>query len=251
MTSQDATPIDAAPTPMAAAVDAQTGAPRARRREPIFNAPIFVAGVALALVGLHGWLSLLAPDQREQLLEEFALAPRRFWAPMGTELAYPDQWRRFLTLISTALLHGGWLHVLVNSAMLLAFGTPVFKALGGGLRGMQRWIVVFMAAVIAGSFAYVAIAGPEGAPAVGASGGVSGLMAAAFLLRPDGTRSLVFAPQFLQMSLAFAVANFLLALTGPALAGGGIAWQAHMGGYVGGAWAVSLLAPPWLARVRL
>ena len=50
---------------------------------------------------------------------EFALAPERFWASAGSPEVYPDTFSGLLTLVSTALLHGDWMHVIVNALMLL------------------------------------------------------------------------------------------------------------------------------------
>jgi membrane associated rhomboid family serine protease len=125
--------------------------------------------------------------------------------------------------------------------MLLALGAPPARYLGGSVTGSGKWMMVFLGAVAAGSAVYVLLAGPDGPPAVGASGGVSGMFAAAFLLHPLGGLRSPLDRNFLAMTGAFAAMNVIMALAGPVLVGGGVAWQAHAGGYVGGALMMALV----------
>jgi membrane associated rhomboid family serine protease len=194
------------------------------------------------LVGIQGAISVLSIEDQTQILYDYALVPRRFFAPAGSPDAYPDMAAKLLTLVSTGFLHGGWLHVLVNTGMLLAFGTQVARLLGSGPRGVSLWLLLFLASVIAGSAAYLAIRGVDGGAAVGASGGISGLVGAAFLVGFDGQGRSLVSRSFLMMTAAFALGNGLLALAGPSIAGAGLAWQAHLGGYVAGALIMAVLA---------
>ncbi|MEP7211160.1 MAG: rhomboid family intramembrane serine protease, partial [Alphaproteobacteria bacterium] len=214
-----------------------------RRSEPMFNAPPLVLGVAVGLVALHGLTYLLSPDGQEKLIYDYALVPQRFFAPAGSPDAYPNLAAKLVTLVSTGLLHGGWMHVLVNSGMLLAFGAQVLHLLGSGVRGALLWFALLVVSTGAGSLAFLAFDHllPSGArAAVGISGGVSGLMGAAFLVGLDGRGGLV-SPRFLTMTFAFLLANLLLGVGGSSIAGAGIAWQSHVGGYVAGAAMMALL----------
>jgi membrane associated rhomboid family serine protease len=85
--------------------------------------------------------------------------------------------------------------------------------------------------------------------AVGASGGVSGLFAAAFLLDPfTGRRRQLWDRNFLVLTGVFIAINVLLVYAGPMLLGTGIAWEAHAGGYVAGALLMSILPLRGLPR---
>ena len=215
-----------------------------RRTEPMFNAPPLVLGVAIGLVGLHALTYLLSTEGQERLIYDYALVPQRFFAPAGDPAAYPNIGAKLLTLVSTGLLHAGWLHVLVNSGMLLAFGAQVFYLLGSGVRGALLWFALLTLSTLAGSLAYLAFdhLAPSGASAaVGISGGLSGLMGAAFLVGFEGRGGSLASPRFLTMTFAFLLANLLLAFGGASIAGSGIAWQAHVGGYVAGAAMMALL----------
>ena len=210
----------------------------------MFNAPPLVLGVAIGLVALHGLTYLLSHEGQERLLYDYALVPQRFFAPSGDPDAYPNLGAKLLTLASTGLLHAGWLHVLVNSGMLLAFGAQVLRLLGSGAGAALRWLALLLGSTIAGSLAYLVfdhLLPSEASAAVGISGGVSGLMGAAFLVGFDGQGVSLVAPRFLTMTIAFLLANLVLAFGGSSIAGAGIAWQAHVGGYVAGAMMIALL----------
>lgn len=210
-------------------------------RQPIFNAPIIVVVMAILLVGLYAAYAFAPYQEQQYALYDFALAPQRFWAPAGSPSVYPDVLSGLMTLVSTALLHGDWMHVIVNSLMLVAFGTPVARTLGRGPTAWGLWMTIFVGSIIAGSALYLAMATVDTPYAVGASGGTSGLVAAAFLLDPYGWKRKLWSREFLGMTAAFAVANAVLTLAGPQLLGMGIAWEAHLGGYIAGAILMAVL----------
>lgn len=223
-------PYDASETPASSA-----------RPQPIFNAPLIVVVMSISLVALYAAYAFAPFAEQQATLYDFALAPERFWAPAGSPKVYPDVLSGLLTLASTALLHGDWMHVIVNSLMLLAFGTPVARTFGGGPTGWGLWMIVFLGSVIAGSALYLAFATAETPYAVGASGGTSGLVAAAFLLDPYGMKRKLWDPEFLKFSGAFAAVNALLTIVAPSLLGMALAWEAHLGGYIAGAILMAVL----------
>lgn len=213
--------------------------PGADRREPLFSAPVSVVMLGVVLVGIHGLTQLLDEAGRDQVLFDYALIPQRFWAGQGSPDAYPNLAAKLLTLLSTGFLHVNWLHVLVNTGMLLAFGAQTQRLIGQGVQATALFLALFAVSIIAGSIALAAF-GPSGPAAVGASGGVSGLMGAVFAIGLDGRPDLA-SRRFLGVTLAFFLSNAALWLVGPALAGSGIAWQAHLGGYAAGAVMMALL----------
>jgi membrane associated rhomboid family serine protease len=215
--------------------------PAPAKREPIFSAPLIVIVMSLSLIGLYAAYSFAPFSEQSGILYDFALAPERFWAPAGSSRVYPDIFSGLLTLVSTALLHNDWMHVIVNSLMLLAFGTPVARAFGSSVTGWGLWMIVFLGSVIAGSALYLALVDATGIPAVGASGGTSGLIAAALLLDPYGGKRKLWSREFLGFTLAIAIANALFTLAAPSLLGMYIGWEAHLGGYIAGALLMTVL----------
>ncbi|MBI1340263.1 rhomboid family intramembrane serine protease [bacterium] len=206
-------------------------------REPLVNAPAVVIAVAALLVILHAAIALAPPQVQERLIVDWAVFPSRFEDPSG----YQNPLQKWATLLTHGFLHGGWAHVLINATMLLALGAPVARRFGADAAGTARWILVFIASVVGGGVAFLALNPHEASLAVGASGGVSGMWAAAFLIDPSGRLRSPLSPAFLSMTAAFALANVAMVFIGPALAGAAVAWQAHAGGYVAGAIAMLVL----------
>jgi membrane associated rhomboid family serine protease len=210
-------------------------------RQPIINAPLLVVLMSALLVALHALVTFSPEDVWGQVMWDYAVFPARFWAPAGSPEVYPDHLAGFITLVSTALLHADWAHVMVNSLMLLAFGTPVARALGQDARGWAFWMLLFVGSVIGGSVLYLMLAEVDSPYLVGASGGTSGLIAAAFLLDAWGAKRPLWAREFLLFSLVFALTNLLLVFAGPYIFGASVSWEAHLGGYVVGALLMTVL----------
>jgi len=215
--------------------------PQAPAGRGLVNAPLVVSATSLLLIGLHALVMLAGPEEQLRIAYDFALAPRRFHAGAGSDIAYPSDAHAWLTLVSCALLHGDWMHVIVNALMILAFGAPVARVLGTSVTGAALWMLLFTASIASGSLAYLALTPEDAGAAVGASGGASGLIAAAFLLTDPGGPSLL-SRRFLSLSLGLVVANVLLTLLSPFLLGVAIAWEAHAGGYAAGAVMALLLS---------
>ena len=214
-------------------------------RPPIINAPPWVTALALVLLAAHGGRVLLSDALEDALLWNAALIPERFWGWLGASLppgaaeAYPNAVAAGAPFVTIAFVHGDWVHVGLNAAMLLGVGKPVFEFLDrtgrhGRNRSGELFLFLFFMSVIGGSLAHLAANYPIGQPAIGASGGVSGLIAAV-LMAQQGTQPRLASRPFMAGSAVFLVANLILAFIGPAMLGAGIAWQAHVGGYVAGA----------------
>jgi membrane associated rhomboid family serine protease len=157
------------------------------------------------------------------------------------------------TLVTSQFLHGGWLHVLGNLLFLWIFGNNIEDRFG------PVWFVVFYlgAGVVAG-LTQVAIDPSSTVPLIGASGAIAGTLGAYLVLFP-GARitSLVFLGFFYQLIDVPAVIVLVfwfvlqvidgLASLGVTDAGGGVAFFAHIGGFVFGA-GIALLVRRTSAR---
>lgn len=225
--------------------------PRRRDHPPFINAPLLVVMMSALLVVLHALVAFSPDDVWSQVMWDYAVFPARFWAPAGTPDVYPDHFAGLITLVSTALLHADWMHVMVNALMLLAFGAPVARALGQDARGAAFWMLLFVSSVIGGSALYLMLAEVDSPFLIGASGGTSGLIAAAFLLDPWGAKRPMWAREFVMFSVVFALTNLLLVYAGPYIIGAGISWEAHLGGYIVGALLMTALPVRGYAGSRL
>ena len=226
----------------------------ARSHPPIINAPPVLSILAILMVAAHA-IRVVVPWLEGIAFEFGAVFPERFWGWAGTDLP-PDAYPAYHNLVAatvplflTAFVHGGWMHVILNAAMLVGVGKPVreklYRAEGGRSRQADvSLLILVFASVAGGSLAHLLVNYPSGPLAIGASGGVSGLIAAVVLLQ-QGQRPRLLHQRFLTVAGLFAVANVVLAFIGPSLLGASIAWQAHIGGFVVGA-----LIARWQFRQR-
>jgi membrane associated rhomboid family serine protease len=196
--------------------------------------PLVALASAVGIIVLYGLSLTLTGDAQTSLWYEFASVPARFYAEPGSMYAYPNILAQGFSLVTPALLHASWLHVLTNALMTWQFGTLVARALGPGIVPASQWMLLFVVSVAAGSLLFLAIVGPNGPVSVGASGGTSGLIGAGFLLDWENRVRSPFSRQFLTLTAVFAGINALMVLAGPAVLGMEIAWQAHAGGYIAG-----------------
>jgi len=193
---------------------------RAYPRERMFNAP-WPAVAAASVILISFAVQTRAPDQ-------------------GLSLAlFPDQVAagRPFGLVSSLFLHGGWPHALMNAAFALAFGAPVARLFGSRPTGVVAFFIFYLLCGVLAGLAFVAVH-PDGTePVVGASGAVAGLMgAAARLMDRRGELGSPFSRSALSMGAAWVIVNALVAFTGltPGSAGGSIAWEAHLAGFLAG-----------------
>lgn len=208
-------------------------------RQPIFNAPRATTGLCLVLLAAF-LLSRFGGVAPGSLTGRLAFDAQAFTGQFEPGGAF-DAWS-WLALVGHGLLHVDVTHFLINTLMLLAFGSLVERTLGAG-----ALLLVAAAAAVAGALALAVTIGGTPAYMVGASDSVHGVAGvAAVIMRRRGTAQLRHAGGVL---LAFMVGiNLVLALVGggAGLIGFAIAWQAHLGGLAAGL----ALAPLLLRRVE-
>ncbi len=217
-------------------------------REPMFNAPAVVVWVLGVLVLVHAGLWMLPEPQWAEAIEALALIPSRYTGE--ADAIYGGWAAAFTSLVTHQLLHGDIAHLGLNSAWLLAFGSAVASRIGA-----IRFLTFAVLSGVAGGLTFVAMHLGETTVMVGASGALAGLMGGAFrflfsafddggaeAFRGDQRRirrmSLgeLFRDRRAQFAIGFWIAiNFATALLAPLItSAGGIAWEAHLGGFVFG-----------------
>ncbi|HXW84685.1 MAG TPA: rhomboid family intramembrane serine protease, partial [Candidatus Binataceae bacterium] len=153
-----------------------------------------------------------------------------------------------LTVVTAMFLHAGLLHVLGNMLYLFVFGAAVEARLGA-----RRYAGFYLAAGIAAALATVGFAPNSEVPVVGASGAIAGVLGAYFVMYPRGRILTVLPlliiwytleiPAVLYLLLWFALQLFSGLSEGRAgVMSGGVAWWAHVGGFLFGAALGPLLA---------
>lgn len=142
-----------------------------------------------------------------------------------------------VTLITSMFLHGGWMHLIGNMLYLWIFGNNVEDAMGH-----KRFIVFYLVCGVIAALAHGLPNPNSDIPTLGASGAISGILGAYLLLYPHA-RVLVFIPLgFLSRAiylpagwaLGFWFAIQLVSSASSDSSGGGVAWGAHIGGFVAG-----------------
>ena len=221
--------------------------------QPVFNAPASVLLAIAVLVAVHVLLVAMGESWQVWSLFAMALNPIRFVDPGFPALPGARYW----TLASYMLLHGDWMHLTFNSLWLLVFGTPVARYLGS-----LRFLLLSLIAGVAGGVASLFLHWGEEIFVIGASGAVSGLLAAAIPImygrrvlggaRPLSLPELITSPRALMFTaiwLALTLFSGAAGWTGNSfMSEGGIAWEAHVGGFLGGLLAFYALAPRAVRR---
>lgn len=182
----------------------------------------------------------LPPRSLEQVVYLFGIVPARYTHPAwASAVGFPidDYWPFFTTIF----LHGGLLHLLGNMWILWIFGDNVEDRMGP-----WRFLVFYLLCGIIAGLIHWATNRHSVVPTVGASGAIAGVLGAYLVLFPRSRVLtlifLVFWPFFIEIpAVLYLVFWFLmqlfsgtLALLGPTQVGG-IAWWAHVGGFLAGA----------------
>ena len=206
--------------------------------------PLAVWGLlAVNIVVFVHQVSLPAALQ-ERFIATFALVPARYFGALAL-LAPPTTPADWLPFFTNMFLHAGWLHLGVNMWTLWIFGRAVEDRLGAG-----RFLGFFIACGLAASVAHAVLNPDSVVPALGASGAIAGVIGCYARMFPFARLvmivPIVIVPLFVEVSaIAFALVWFVLQIVPGLLAlgqdtdAGGIAWWAHVGGFVAGV----LLAP--------
>ncbi len=152
------------------------------------------------------------------------------------------------TGITSMFLHGGWMHLIGNMFYLWIFGNNVEEAMGH-----RKFLLFYVVCGFCAMVAHVSSNIHSEIPMVGASGAISGVLGAYLLLYPRA-RVLVAIPLGIFIHTTRLAAGwvlgfwFILQLVNSLLAtgqqGAGIAWGAHVGGFVAGMLLVSLFKKP-------
>ena len=141
------------------------------------------------------------------------------------------------TLLTAMFVHGGLVHVGGNMLFLWIFGDNVEDRFGHIL-----FLIFYIASGVAASLAHIALDPGSTMPMVGASGAIAGVLGAYFLLFPRAqVNTLVILPLFISMArvpaILFLGLWFLFQIVNSGVSstdGGGVAWFAHIGGFVAG-----------------
>jgi len=148
--------------------------------------------------------------------------------------------RHWITILSAMFMHAGWMHILGNMVFLWAFGPGLEDAMG-----RARYLAFYLLSGLAASLAQVAVMPSSTVPNLGASGAIAGVMGAFLITYPaDKIRTVVLFGWFWRVTLVPAALLIGLWFLVQLLDGvgavadvqtGGVAYMAHVGGFIFGA----------------
>jgi membrane associated rhomboid family serine protease len=203
---------------------------------PVVNTLLIATNVLLFFV------QMAQGPQQDQFIYTYGLVPARYSVPeIG---AHFTSFQQVLALISFMFLHGGFWHLLGNMWSLYIFGDNVEDQLGP-----LRYLLFYLLSGWASGLFHLFLNWQSPVPTIGASGAIAGVMGAYLILFPRSRIltliPILFIPYFIEIPAFFFLGIwFLLQFLGAAgsgAQGGGIAWWAHVGGFVAGIILVKVL----------
>jgi len=213
----------------------------APRTTPIVNRALVIAN------GIVFLTQIFMGDRTESIINLFGFIPARLTNPAAYGYSMLEV---SVTLVTSLFLHGGFVHLIGNMIYLWVFGGAVEDALGHA-----RYGIFFVICGAIGSLTHTLLFPHSTVPSIGASGSIAGILGAFLVLRPKARivtllplvvywamielRAVIFLPiwfgmQFFNGFLSIAAAHRTQEVAG-------IAWWAHVGGFVFGA-VVGLIA---------
>jgi membrane associated rhomboid family serine protease len=222
-----------------------------RDANPTRRFALVTLAIVIACGVAFGWeLGLLARGEAafQSAVTEWGVVPARLTGAWGSgEFISVDS----LTLVSSQFLHGGWLHLLGNLLYLWIFGNNVEDRLG-----RPGFLLFYLTGGVIAALAQVAIEPDSQIPTIGASGAIAAVLGAYLVFFPGArVTSLVFLGFFYQLvhipAAIVLVLWFGLQLVsgfgtlGVSQGGGGVAFFAHIGGFIFGVvvgWLMNVLS---------
>lgn len=195
------------------------------RRFPFINLMLILINVLAFIYEIQ-----MDPSALREFIFEWGLIPARLLSDPSTA---------WLTIFTSMFLHGGWFHIINNMWVLFIFGDNVEARMGG-----IRYLIFYLLSGVAAVFLQTYILPSSNVPMIGASGAVAGVLGAYLILFPQSriaslvpilfifTIIEIPAMIFLLFWFASQLYSGLFAIQGSS--GSGIAWWAHIGGFLFG-----------------
>lgn len=196
--------------------------------------------VTMALIAVNVLAFFVELSRPEAALQSFiqswGVVPREYSA--GTDLAPHIPLPFWSTLLTSMFLHGGWMHLGGNMLYLWIFGDNLEKVMGH-----LRFLIFYLICGVAAGLAHIVFNARSNVPTVGASGAISGILGGYMMMFPRNrvrvltNRGVMAVPAFLMLGLWILIQ--LVSSVGSVARteqteGGGVAFLAHVGGFVAG-----------------
>jgi membrane associated rhomboid family serine protease len=197
-----------------------------RDDRPTYTAPIVTTLLIVACALVFFFELSLDEYSRDYFITRYGLVPAHL---------------RPVTLVTSMFLHGGWLHIIGNMLFLWAFGKSLEDAMGH-----SKFLAFYIICGVAAGLAHVAINSYTRLPTVGASGAIAGVMGAYLVKFPRATMHslviIVIFPVMFDIPAAFMLVFWFItqlfseygSIAQTQVVNGGVAYAAHIGGFVTG-----------------
>jgi len=183
--------------------------------------------VTYALIALNVLFFLVELSGGDAFIMQWAFVPRRFLAnPAGD----------FLTLFTSMFMHAGWVHLGGNMLYLWIFGDNVEDRFGH-----LQFVLFYLICGLAATFAQLAFSLGSNVPNLGASGAIAGVLGAYILLFPQQQVKVLMGQRVIPVSALIVIGGWIVLQFFSGVAAiantadtGGVAYMAHIGGFVAG-----------------
>lgn len=189
-----------------------------RRSVPVITYGLIALNVIFFLVELNGG---------DAFIERWAFVPSRF-------LAHPET--QFPTLFTAMFMHAGWVHILGNMLYLWIFGDNVEDRFG-----RLNFLVFYLLCGLGATFTQLAFSANSSIPNLGASGAIAGVLGAYILMFPQARVSVLMGTAVVPMSALVVIGLWIvlqffsgIASITTSVQTGGVAYMAHIGGFISG-----------------
>ena len=203
-----------------------------RRITPLVN-------YALIAINVLVFILLQGMGGNEKFTYAYSTVPAEILTgkDISTGVLEPTPIPVYLTLISSMFMHGGWAHLLGNMLFLWVFGDNIEDRIGH-----VKYLIFYLICGIIASLSHVFLAGSDSLiPSLGASGAISGVLGGYMLLFPSRRVRVIMGrgvgevPAFVALGIwiVFQIISQMGVLGGDQ-GGGGVAYAAHIGGFIAG-----------------
>jgi membrane associated rhomboid family serine protease len=183
--------------------------------------------VTYALIALNVLFFFFELTAGDEFIIQWAFVPSRFLAnPAGD----------FLTLFTSMFMHAGWLHLGGNMLYLWIFGDNVEDRFGH-----LKFAIFYLLCGLAATFAQLAFSLSSNIPNLGASGAIAGVLGAYILLFPQGKVSVLQGQRVIQVPALIVIGLWIVLQLFSGVGSiantadtGGVAYMAHIGGFIAG-----------------
>ena len=180
------------------------------------------------------WQSTLPLNLYNEAIKNFGVIPA---AVLGEKESYLNP---YLTIFTSMFMHGSWMHLIGNMVFLWIFGDNIEDSMGH-----KKFIVFYFVCGICAALLQAIIDPSSDIPMIGASGAIAGVLGSYLVLHPKANVNVLFwlfifitvikVPAFIVLSI-WIISQFFSASIGSE---GGVAYYAHIGGFIGGAFLIS------------